>query len=236
MMRTVLTSWTSAAERKIIETYLLCRNKFSELPLDDKTPEERIDRMWRDHHFGCFEEASATIIVTGISRSCSHQLVRHRLFSFKQLSMRAVPVPKLRRIVPPSFSVVIKSTPIPELDRAIPPSIHHQTAALRIERNVHTVTRQAYDDLLALGIPIEDARYVATIGTETQVAVTGNLRVWLHFLNMRTPKSRNPNEAYIPGKGPQWEIRALAWNCYELLKQVAPLIFDEKYKVHWKYV
>ena len=236
-MNVYLRGHTPEPETAIVEAYLGCRNVWEDWTVyqgvlkDEKAVITRIDKMWKNHEFGCFEEGSARILATGISRSCTHQLVRHRLFSYKQLSMRHV------RFVE-ELALVEKAYCSDGLEVIVPPSVLKEQSGLAkslYDDAVYTC-RRAYQELLCLGIPEEDARGIAPIFTETQIFITGNFRTWLHFLNMRTPKSRDRDEPYVPKKGPQWEIRELAWRCYDLLYSIAPHVFDLKYSHLWEYV
>lgn len=204
MVDAILMEYTPSPEQAIIRSMLLTRNLWPDLPYKKKTLEKRIDELWNRRHFGCFEKGVATILATKLSRSCTHQLVRHRLFSFNQLSMRRVPLDNLSFIVPNSIKEDEKAKELYEYH------IQH--------------TQTTYRLLRERGIPKEDARFCVPMGVETQIEITGNFRVWLHFLNMRT----NP--------AAQWEIRELAWKCNELLKEIAPHVFADKYKELWIYV
>jgi thymidylate synthase (FAD) len=52
-------------------------------------------------HFSVLEHASASFYITGVSRSCAHELIRHRHFSYSQLSQRYVPPGAARVVLPP---------------------------------------------------------------------------------------------------------------------------------------
>ena len=54
-------------------------------------------------HFAVLEHASVSFYITGISRSCTHELIRHRHFSFSQLSQRYVPEDDARVVLPPGL-------------------------------------------------------------------------------------------------------------------------------------
>lgn len=54
-------------------------------------------------HFSVLEHASVSFYITGISRSCTHELIRHRHFSYSQLSQRYVPEKDSRVVVPPGM-------------------------------------------------------------------------------------------------------------------------------------
>ncbi|HPU43907.1 MAG TPA: FAD-dependent thymidylate synthase, partial [Dictyoglomaceae bacterium] len=73
----------------------------------------------------------------------------------------------------------------------------------------------AYEDLVRLGVPKEDARYLLPQAVESKIIVTMNARELLHFFTLRTCNSA------------QWEIRGLAWSMLDLVKDVAPTIFSD---------
>ena len=54
-------------------------------------------------HFSVLEHASVSFYITGISRSCTHELIRHRHFSYSQLSQRYVPENEAQVVVPPAI-------------------------------------------------------------------------------------------------------------------------------------
>ena len=54
-------------------------------------------------HFSVLEHASVSFYITGISRSCTHELIRHRHFSYSQLSQRYVPENESQIVVPPGL-------------------------------------------------------------------------------------------------------------------------------------
>jgi len=166
-MKVKLLNHTPSPEKLIVEAYLSCRNIYDDIKIEsDDDIKKRIERIWQAKHFGCFEEAGATILASGLSRSCTHQLVRHRLFSFKQLSMRAVEPDKL--------------------DFITPPTIEHNPEAFYPYQVFLYESKRLYSKLREIGIPKEDARFCIPMGIETQIVITGNFRTWLHFLNMRT--------------------------------------------------
>ena len=72
---------------------------------------------------------------------------------------------------------------------------------------------EAYEKLLAAGVPAEDARYLLPNAAETKIVITMNVRELLHFFSLRCC-----NRA-------QWEIRALAVEMLRLVKGVAPHLF-----------
>ena len=191
-----LVSYTPDAERQIELAYLACRNLDPWNPSHKRTTQQRIDAMWKSGHFSPFEFADATFYISGVSRSCSHQFVRHRIASYEQLSMRHVDASQLELI--------------------IPKGITDDTVGMYHNNIVYN-----YKQMIEQGVPKEDARFFLPIGIETRFMVKMNFRSWLHFLRLRTHPTA------------QWEIHGIAVSIYECLKDIAPNVFDEKYKPLW---
>lgn len=158
---------TVNCEDIITAAYLQCRHSALDAGKvwDDKTYTQRIESIMKSGHFSILEHASATIQIIGVSRSLTHQLVRHRIASYAQLSQRAVPIDKVGYIVPPS--------------------VQADKDASEIFRAFMVDVEYTYKGLEARGIPLEDARFVLPNATETQIVVTMNFRAWLHFLKLR---------------------------------------------------
>jgi len=160
-------------------------------------------------HFAVLEHASVSFYITGISRSCTHELVRHRHFSYSQLSQRYVPDDHAQVVIPPGLE------DDPELQQIV-------LAAA-------DASRAAYLDLLAkLEAKLDDqpgalrrkqarqaARAVLPNDTETRIVVTGNYRAWRHFIAMRASEHADV------------EIRRLAIACLRELTAVAPAVFAD---------
>lgn len=128
-------------------------------------PASFIQARIRDGHESIIEHASATFEISGISRACSHQLVRHRLASYSQESQRYV------------------SMDNPEW--VLPPSIMKDEEALKIWEQFAEKVKEAYRALRARGIAKEDARFVLPNATATRIVVTMNFRELRHFFRVR---------------------------------------------------
>lgn len=161
-------------------------------------------------HFSVLEHAGVTFYISGISRSATHELIRHRHFSFSQLSQRYVPEPDSRIVVPPGME------DDPELQQIL--------------AEAADAGRAAYSELLArLEAKFADqpsavlrrkqarqaARAVLPNATETRIVVTGNYRAWRHFIAMRASEHADV------------EIRRLALECLRQLTDVAPAAFGD---------
>lgn len=119
----------------------------------------------REGHESIIEHASVTFDISGISRACSHQLVRHRIASYSQESQRYVDMSN------PEF--------------VVPPSIAANPEALEVwDRFMDQVT-DTYQQLRRLGARKEDARFVLPNATSTRIIVTMNFRSLRHFFRVR---------------------------------------------------
>ena len=169
-MKVWRTNYTFLAERRIEAAYLACRNIVKDMPeaTEKRELHERIGDIFKNKHFGLLEHASATFHVEGISRSCTHQLVRHRISSYAQLSMRQVEPERLSTICPSSIG------------------LREDTRNLYV--TAFDICRKVYKQLRELGVPKEDARFIIPMGIETQIVITMNFRSWIHFLKLRTSK------------------------------------------------
>jgi len=141
------------------------------------------------HHF------SFTFSIEGISRVCSHQLVRHRLASYSQQSQRFVEMGKLKK------HVVVPQTVAEEGE-----------ANTEFQRLIGEV-QKAYRSLVGLGVPTEDARFVLPNATDTNLLLTMDGQFLLHFFGLRCC-----NRA-------QWEIQLLADSMLREVLKVAPELF-----------
>ncbi len=161
-------------------------------------------------HLSLLEHANVTFYITGISRSCTHELIRHRHFSYSQLSQRFVPEHDSNVVAPPAI----------EGDAHLEALFTEATDA----------SRKAYGELLdALEAKFADvpnailrrkqarqaARSVLPNATETKIVVTGNYRAWRHFVGMSATEHADV------------EIRQLAVECLRQLMDVAPTVFGD---------
>ncbi|WP_414119636.1 FAD-dependent thymidylate synthase [Corynebacterium nuruki] len=161
-------------------------------------------------HLSLLEHASATMYLRGVSRSCAQEIMRHRHFSFSQLSQRYVPAGRS--------------------DVVVPEPIAGDADLEELFLRASDVSRQAYEELLdALEERFsgesntvlrekqarQAARAVLPNATETRFVMTGNLRSWRHFIAMRAAEHADP------------EIRRVAVTCLRLLQEMSPEVFND---------
>lgn len=128
-----------------------------------------IRKLLENGHLSPLEHASITYAIDGISRACSHQLVRHRLASYSQQSQRYTKI----------------NTP----EYVIPPGIAENPEAKNLFEEYLFQGQKLYTLLTSLGIKKEDARYIIPQAWNTKIIVTMNFRELLHFFKLRTDKA-----------------------------------------------
>jgi thymidylate synthase (FAD) len=161
-------------------------------------------------HFSVLEHASVSFYITGISRSCSHELIRHRHFSYSQLSQRYVPEHDAQVVVPPGIEGDPELTEI----FAAAADASRATYSELLERLEAKFADQP-NAVLRRKQARQAARAVLPNATETRIVVTGNYRAWRHFFAMRASEHADV------------EIRQLAITCLRQLIDVAPQVFSD---------
>ncbi len=106
-MKVELMSHTLAPEAVVASAAKLCYSKSGIDNVRTKLTQEEINRFLKHlnkiGHESPFEHASFTFAIEGISRACSHQIVRHRIASYSQQSQRYVKLDQFEYIMPPSI-------------------------------------------------------------------------------------------------------------------------------------
>ncbi len=133
--------------------------------LDEAKIHSVLSTIMGSGHFSTLEHASYTFAVDGISRACSHQLVRHRLASYNQQSQRYVK---------------FKEQP----DFVVPHTVADAGLADAFDAYVKKAF-EGYKELMDAGVPAEDARYLLPNACETKICITMNIRELLHFFSNR---------------------------------------------------
>lgn len=132
---------------------------------DPKNPLGLVKHLYRNGHHSVFEHIYFTFKIEGISRACSHQLVRHRHCSFTQRSQRYCSEDGFRFVTPPSI----------ESDE----ELEHY------EDYMKEFVAPNYMELQTMGVPNEDARYILPNACMTSLYLSCNLRELIHMANER---------------------------------------------------
>ena len=164
-----------------------------------------------------FEHVNYGFVFTGVSRSLTHELVRHRAgFAYSQRSQRYVDEADSAFVLPPAFersgeSVQVARTALDEALEKASGSYKELVAALEqaLPKEMFAATTDWRKAIR------QAARSVLPNATETKIFVTGNVRAWRHFIEMRGAVFAD------------WEIRRVALAVLEPLQQEAPLLFGD---------
>ncbi|MUN28364.1 FAD-dependent thymidylate synthase [Sulfuracidifex metallicus] len=169
MFSVKLVSYTRDGERVVAIASKMSRSRkgwsHHEETMSDEEAETWIKDAVLHGYWSPLEHSSYTFSIEGVSRVASHQLVRHRIASYTQMSHRfAKPVDEYYQPI-------------------VPPSMEKRAAELA-EKGY----KEAYDvyfSLLSQGVPEEDARYLLPNGVNTNVVVTMNARELYNFFSLR---------------------------------------------------
>ena len=184
-------------DREIVERfyvpliYTACRTCYSELEPQDiferassgrvaaEKQQDLVRRVIDSGHGSTIEHIVFTFAISGVTRTLSHQLVRHRAgLAFDQQSQRYVKYKEPSYMVPGSVS---------DADDEVRQRFEEQLAG----------SLKVYEDMVEAGIPGEDARFVMPNATRTNLVMTTNLRALIHMAGLRLCVMA------------QWEIRRL---------------------------
>ncbi len=146
-------------------------------------------------HESVIEHVVFTFRIEGVSRACTHQLVRHRIASYSQRSQRYVDEGEFDYVIPPSIG-------------------ESEEAKKEFEETMDFLIRK-YEQLKEMGVSKEDARFVLPNACTTTIVATFNARSLRNFFRVRLEKHA------------QWEIRTLAGKMYDLVREVAPALFED---------
>ena len=185
--------------------------------LDDENVEKFISHLTSIGHESPVEHISFTFAIEGISRTCTHQLVRHRIASYSQQSQRYVKLNQFEYIIPPQIENNEKAKKIFIKSMIEDQKAYDEIVETLMEDNIKIYLNQGYDEKKAKSMAekksIEDARYVFPNACETKIVVTMNARTLLNFFEHRLCERA------------QWEIKEMAYLMLEQVKKVSPHIF-----------
>lgn len=183
----------------------LCYRSFDRPNPATATNEGYLSNILSQQHYSVLEHASATFRIRDISRSLTHELIRHRQLSYSQLSQRFVDESESSYVIPPAFLSSKYNTSKYSLEEA------HDYSLMNY--------RNAVEDLIDDGYTRKEARQAARAfllnAHETDILVTGNMRAWREVIGKRNHPAADA------------EIRALAEELLHQLKSVAPNTFQD---------
>lgn len=221
-MKVKLIQYTPEPEKLIASAAKLCYSSVGIEEIMEDLDETKIDRflnMLMDlGHESPVEHVVFTFGVEGVSRTLTHQLVRHRIgCSYSQQSQRYVRLEQFEYIIPPEIKKIPEARD--RFVRAMEEDqrCYNELAALLYEAHYKRYIEEGKNEkqakMMAEKTSIEDARYVFPNACETKIVFTMSARALLNFF-----KHRCCNRA-------QWEIRTMAEEMVKELRKVAPVLF-----------
>ncbi|MBD3264217.1 MAG: FAD-dependent thymidylate synthase [Candidatus Omnitrophica bacterium] len=210
-MQVHLISYTQNPRKVIYSAARQCYSRFSAYRIYSEKKKissvklkDFLRHLIRRGHLSPFEHVSFTFALEGISRVCTHQLVRHRIASYSQQSQRYVSMD--------------------DFEFVIPPTIAKNKRAKKIYLETVDNIRNAHEELKSIlkdspGLDREkvnqDLRFILPQGSQTKIVVTMNTRELLHFFSERLCLRA------------QWEIRSVASRMFSACRKVLPEVFSQ---------
>lgn len=187
---------------------------------DGRSVVEHVEGLVDSAHLSVLEHVHVGLFIEGISRGCSHEIVRHRMFNYSQRSTRytaeedaaIVLDPFYANLYVPGRSALQQPFVVEVFLRQCESALHaykHSLSVLEPYVPAGMKTRDARKWMRG------KARQLLPHALETRMVVTGNLRAWRHFLLMRTSRFAEA------------EIRRLAHMIGDILLPIAPTAFSD---------
>jgi thymidylate synthase (FAD) len=176
-----------------------------------------VNNLLKSKDGSVLEHVNYGFVVTGVSRSLTHELVRHRAgFAYSQRSQRYVDETEGAFVLPPALVDGIGDTE--EAKRILAEAL--ETASASYSALVEALDKALPADRFTSNTDRrkairQAARAVLPNATETKIFITANVRAWRHFIEMRGAPFAD------------WEIRRLALIILKLLQKEAPLLFGD---------
>lgn len=225
-LKVKLIAHTAGAENVVAKAARLCYSKVGVEELNRSMSYDDINKMLNiladAGHESPIEHANFTFAVEGISRACSHQIVRHRIASFSQQSQRYVKLEQFDFITPPAIqnnavARYLFKQHMKESQKAYDGIVDalydgYMTDWIK-DRDVYTERELKRAQSNFEKKAIEDARYVFPNACETKMVFTMNARSLMNFFAHRCCDRA------------QWEIREVADKMLNEVKEICPILF-----------
>ncbi len=172
-------------------------------------------------HWSPFEHATFTFEIQ-TSKAIGIQLIRHRSFSFQEFSQRYQDVNQLDEMFEPLELRAQCDNNRQSSSEVIDPEISVSGGYIKASRMIEehlASTRNLYNTLIENGVAREQARFVLPLTTSTTIHMTGNVRSWIHFLELRDDEHA------------QLEIQLVAQEIKKYLKPLLPTVAEA---LNWK--
>jgi len=220
-MKVELLRYTPDGEKLVASAAKLCYSAVGIDDIEENLTEENVqkflDMLMNLGHESPIEHVTFTFAAEGVSRTLTHQLVRHRIASYSQQSQRYVKLEQFEYVIPPSVEKDERAKKLFEEAMKKDQEYYNKITEILYENNLKELLIKGIDEKRAHHkaekMAIEDARYVFPNACETKIVFTMNARSLMNFFRLRCC-----NRA-------QWEIRNLAVEMLRLVKGVYPTLF-----------
>jgi len=206
-MKAKLLNITPNAEEHIVEIARVSSSR------KDKTnkPEGLLSYLVRHKHWSPFEHATLTFEIS-TSKAIGIQLIRHRSFSFQEFSQRYQDVKHLVSLSEPvEIRKQCENNRQSSTEVFNPKLLNGIMANTAIDQHLKS-SHKLYSDLLEAGVAREQARMILPLATTTKIHMTGSIRSWIHFLELRDDEHA------------QKEIQLIAKEIKKNFKEQLPII------------
>ena len=200
-----------ASEATVEISARLCYMSFAK---GRKDIEDFINNLLSSGDGSVLEHVNYGFVFTGISRSLSHELVRHRAgFAYSQRSQRYVDESDPGFVMPPWVLALGEASPVYSVYmKAFGQEVKMYNRLVKLLTPLSVDSPSATERRKKVR---QAARAVLSNATETKMMVTGNVRAWRHFIEQRASQFAD------------LEIRRLAIMVLEVLQEEAPLLFQD---------
>ena len=165
----------------------------------------------KHQHWSVFEQAFMTLEIE-TTRGLAAQILRHRSFTFQEFSQRYADTNLLADEIP-MFD--LRSQDLKNRQNSIDDIPKNKKADLQARIAEYFVdSMDLYNELLANGIAKECARFVLPLATPTRLYMTGSIRSWIHYIDLRS------------AHGTQKEHMDIAEECRSIFKEEFPIISE----------
>ena len=211
MNQATLISVTPEAEKHIA----YCARVSNPLNQDNENFAGLLKYCIKHKHWSIFEQAFMTLEIS-TTRGIAAQVLRHRSFTFQEFSQRYADTKLLTDIELPELrrqDTKNRQNSIDDLDPEVVEKLERQMVTL------FSSAQSLYNQMLEVGVAKECARFVLPLATPTRMYMTGSLRSWMHYIDLRS------------ANGTQKEHMDIANSCKEIFKEQFPIISEA---LDWK--
>src|SRR5699024_705288 len=189
-----LIRYTPDGEKMLASAAKLCYSPVGIDKIEEDVDEENVDKFLNMlislGHESPLEHISFTFGIEGVSRTLTHQLVRHRIASYSQQSHRYVKLEQFEYVIPPSIKEEPEAKKMFIEAMEEDQKYYDKITNILYKKNYEKYMKEGYKELEARAkaekSSIEDARYIFPNACETKIVATMNARSLLNFFRLRT--------------------------------------------------